>query len=61
MKKSHGLDGIPAEFFKVACDTFLSYFEILFNNFYNDSFLARLDEVLEELLYYPRRRRRRRR
>ena len=32
-EKSPGLDGIPAEFFKVACDTFLPYFEILFNNF----------------------------
>lgn len=37
-EKSPGLDGIPAEFFKVACDKFLPYFEILFNNFYNDSF-----------------------
>ena len=37
-EKSPGLDGIPAEFFKVACDKFLPYFEILFNKFYNDYF-----------------------
>ena len=37
-ERSSGLDEIPVEFFKLACDKFLPYFEILFNKFYNDSF-----------------------
>ena len=36
--KSPGIDGIPAEFFKVACDKFLPFLEILFNIFYNTAF-----------------------
>ena len=37
-ERSPGLGEIPVEFFKVACDKFLPYFEILFNKFYNDAF-----------------------
>lgn len=36
--KSPGIDGIPAELFKVACDKFIPYFEILFNKFYDKAF-----------------------
>ena len=36
--KSPGIDGIPAEFFKVACDKFLPFLEILFNKLYNKSY-----------------------
>ena len=36
--KSPGIDGIPTEFFKVACDKFLPFLEILFNKLYNSSY-----------------------
>ena len=36
--KSPGIDGIPSEFFKVAYEKLVPYFEILFNKFYENSF-----------------------
>ena len=36
--KSPGIDGIPAEFYKVACDKFSPFFEILFNKLYNSAY-----------------------
>ena len=36
--KSPGPDGIPSEFFKVAYEKLVPYFEILFNKFYENSF-----------------------
>ena len=37
-KISPGIDGIPSECFKVACDKLIPFFEILFNKFYDCSF-----------------------
>ena len=36
--KSPDIDGIPAEFFNVACDKFLPFLEILLNKLYNKSY-----------------------
>ena len=36
--KSPGIDGIPSEFFKVATEKLVPYFEILFNEFYENLF-----------------------
>ena len=36
--QSPGIDGIPAEFFKVACGKFLPFLEIMFNKLYNNSY-----------------------
>ena len=36
--KSPGIDGIPSEFFKVAYEKLVPYFQILFNKFYENSF-----------------------
>ena len=37
-KKSPGIDGIPSEFYKVACEKLVPFFEMLFNKFYDSSF-----------------------
>ena len=37
-KKSPGIDGIPSEFYKVACEKLVPFFEMIFNKFYYSSF-----------------------